>query len=372
MKKSFKYYIRANNQTIQNATKTIDLCRTLYNIALEQRILIWKYNRKSISRFDQMKQLPELKKCFPEFTKIPSQSAQDVIERLNKAYQGFFQRIKEKNGNAGFPRFKGVNRYDSFTLKQQCGWKLEGKHLVIPKIGKFKIKLHRPIEGDIKTVTITRSSVGKWYACFSCDNVPAKPLPKTGKSIGIDVGCESFLTDSNGNKIDNPRFGKNSEDILTKRQQSLSKKIKGSNRREKARILVAKAHEKIRNQRLDFHFKTANKLVGENDKICIEKLHNEKTFRCLNRSMRDVAWFNFFKILRFKAEEAGKEVIEVPAGGTSQICSGCGKEVPKDLKVHIHNCPHCFLSIDRDHNSAINILRLGMSLRGSNDSLRSR
>jgi len=361
MKKSFKYNIRANNHTFDNTEKVLDLCRTLYNLCLEQRIYHWKHHRKSISKFAQMKQLVELKTVYPEFKQVPSQTLQDVIDRLDKAYDNFFRRVR--NGEKpGFPRFRGRDRYDSFTLKQ-AGWEIvDKKYLIIPKIGRFKMKLSRPIEGDIKTVTIHKSLLGKWFACFSCDNVQSKPLPKTGKIIGIDVGCESFLTDSDGNKIDNPRFFKKSGDLLAQRQQSLATKKRGSNNRYKAKILVAKAHDKIRNQRIDFHYKTANQLVKNNDLICIEKLHNWKTFRNLNRSMRDVAWFSFFNILRFKAEDAGKEVIEAPASGTSQMCSGCGEIVPKTLDVRIHNCPHCKLSIDRDYNSALNIKRAGQTL----------
>ena len=257
------------------------------------------------------------------------------------------------------------SRIYSFTLKQ-AGWKFEGNRFTIPKIGVFKIILHRPIQGNIKTVTIRKSHSNKWYACFSCDNVPTKLLPKTGKIIGIDMGCESFLTDSNGNKINNPRFLNKSQEILKTRQQSLSIKKRDSNRKGKARILVAKIYEKIHNQRKDFHFKMANRLVGNNDIICIEKLRIWKTFRNLNKSMRDVAWFNFFNILRFKAEEAGKEVIEVNPRGTSQICSSCNREVPKDLATRVHNCS-CGLNIDRDFNSAINILRLGASLQNTSE-----
>lgn len=362
MKKTFQYRITANQTTYQKAEKWLSLCRQLYNDCLNERITAYKKNKKSISCYDQIKKLPQLKKAFPEFKQVNSQTLQDVIQRLDKAYQGFFRRIKAKNGKAGFPRFKGQNRYDSFTLKQ-TGWERNGRYLEIKNIGKFKMFLSRPIEGNIKTITIRKSSTGKWFASFSCDNVPTKPLPKTNKIIGIDMGCESFLTDSNGKKIDNPRFFKKSQDILKARQQKLSRKVKGSNRRSKTKLLVAKIYEKISNQRRDFHFKVANQLLKENDTIYIEKLNSWKTFRGLNRSMRDVSWFQFFNILHFKAEEAGKEVIEVPAQNTSQLCSKCGKEVPKDLSVRIHKCPFCGLKIDRDWNAALNILRLGQSLR---------
>jgi len=362
MKKTFKYRIKANKDTLARAQKVLESCRILYNLCLDQRKNAWKSYQKSISSNTQKKQLPDLKGGFPEFNKVPSQTLQDVVERVDKAFQGFFRRTKSGE-KPGYPRFKGSNRYDSFTLKQ-AGWELKGKYLAISKIGTFKIILHRPLEGNIKTVTIRKTLADKWFVCFSCDNIPAKPLPKTGKIIGVDMGCESFLTDSNCRKIDNPRFFKHSQDILKARQQKLSQKKKGSNRRRKEKILVAKIHEKIFNQRRDFHFRVANQLLKENDVVCIEKLNSWNSWRPLNRSMRDVAWLNFFSILKAKAEEAGRQIVEVPARGTSQICSGCGKEVPKDLSVRVHNCPFCHLVLDRDYNSALNILRLGASLQG--------
>jgi len=365
MKKTFKYRIKSNQETLKNVEVWLSLCRRLYNDYLEQRITTYQIKKKSISQYDQIKQLPQLKKAFPEFKQVNSQTLQNVVERLDKAYQGFFRRVKNKE-KAGLPRFKGQNRYDSFTLKQ-TGWKLnlQKKELTVKKIGVFKIILYRPIEGDIKTITIRRDLTNKWYASFSCDNVPEKLLPKTNKEIGIDVGCESFLTDSNGEKIANPRFFKKSQDILKMRQQRLSQRKRGSNRKRKARILMAKIHQKIFNQRKDFHFKTANNLIRNNDRIYIEKLKSWKTFKGLNRSMRDVAWFQFFNTLRFKAAEAGREVVEVSAKNTSQLCSKCGKLVEKDLSVRIHKCPFCGLEIDRDWNAALNILRPGASLQVS-------
>jgi len=359
MNKSFKYRIYTNNQTLQNAEKWLSLCRQLYNDCLNERIIVYKERKESISVWQQMKKLPALKKAFPDYKQVGSQTLQDVIQRLDKSYQGFF-RIVKTGEKAGFPRFKGVNRYHSFTLKQS-GWKIKGKYLIIKNIGKFKIKFSRPIEGVIKTITIRKTSSNKWFVCFSCDNVSQKILPKTGKSIGIDMGCESFLTDSNGNKIDNPKFFKKSQDLLKIRQQRLFNKKRGSNKRNKARILVAKVHEKIFNQRKDFHFKTANRLLKENDTIYIEKLNSWNTWRSLNKSMRDAAWFQFFNILRQKAEEAQRSIIEVPAKNTSQICSACGAIVPKDLSIRIHSCS-CGLTIPRDFNSALNILRAGQAL----------
>jgi len=288
MKKTFKYRIKSNQKTEQQAEKWLSFCHQLYNDCLNERIIAYKENKKSISRYDQIKRLPQLRKTFPAFKSVSSQTLQDVVERLDRAYQGFFRRVKNKE-KAGFPRFKGRNRYDSFTLKQ-AGWKLnlQKEELTIKKIGVFKIILHRPIKGDIKTITIRKTLTDKWFVCFSCDNVSQKLLPKTNKEIGIDVGCESFLTDSNGQKIDNPRFFKKSQDVLTKRQQSLSQKKKGSERRSKARLLVAKIHEKIFNQRKDFHFKTVNKLIKEFDKIYIEKFNYSFFFSCFDHNLSTI------------------------------------------------------------------------------------
>lgn len=363
MKKSFKYYIKANKETIQKAERIFNLCRVLYNLCLEQRKFVWKNYHKSVSCYDQIKELPSLKKFFPELKEIPSQTLQEVVERVDKAFRNLFSRVK-KGEKSGYPRFKSFNRYDSFTLKQ-AGWKIVGKELKIGKVGSFKLFLSRPIEGDIKTVTIRRTLSNRWYVTFSCDNVNPKPLPKTGESVGIDVGCESFLTTSEEEKIDNPRFFQRAQSLLTKKQKSLSRKKKGSKHRNKARILLSKAHEKVFSQRRDFHFKTARKILQTYDTIFIEDMNYFKSYRSLNRSMRDVAWFNFFNILLFKAEEAGKEVVKVPAKNTSQRCSGCDRIVQKGLSVRVHSCPHCGLSIDRDINAARNILRLGQSLQGA-------
>lgn len=362
MRKTFKYKIKSNQKTYQKAEKWLTLCRQLYNEYLNERIISYKERRESITQYNQMKYLPQLKKICPEFKQVNSQTLQNVIQRLDKAFQGFFRRVKEKNGKVGPPRFKGKNRYDSFTLKQ-TGWKLDRKYLTIKNIGRFRIFLSRPIEGDIKTVTIKRTSTSKWFVYFNCDNVLEKWFPKTNREIAIDVGCKTFLTDSSGNKIDNPRFFKKSCVIAKKKQQELSRKVKGSTRWKQTRILVAKIHEKIANQRKDFHFKTANKLIKENDVIYVEKIKSWNSFRVFNRSMRDVAWFQFFNILRFKAAEAGREVIEVYTKNTSQMCSRCRKIVPKDLSTRVHKCPFCGLEINRDWNAALNILRLGQSRR---------
>lgn len=360
MNKTFKYIIYANNATSAKMVKWISFCRQLYNFALEQRIQAYKTHQKSISQFQQMREVTELRHAFPEYKEIISDVLHNVIKRLDRAYQAFFRRMKTGK-KAGFPRFKSEDRYNSITFRKS-GWKLNGKYISITRVGIFKIKLSRPILGEIREVTISKSFDGKFYVSFHCKDIPNSILPKSKKEIAIDVGCISFLTDSNNTKIDNPRFFKKSQKKLVLAQQSLSRKHRRSTRRKKAKLLLVKIYQKISNQRKDFHYKTANKILKEYGIIYIEKLKSWKSWRNLNRSMRDVAWFRFFNILKVKAEEAGRIVIEVPAKYTSQICSQCGEIVKKELSCRIHSCS-CGLNIDRDHNAALNILRFGQNPR---------
>ncbi len=369
MKKTFLYRAKLSRQTEKACLAWLDTCRQLYNLALEQRVMAWKEYRKSIYGYDQVVQLPSLKKAFPEFKVVGSQCLQDVVERLDRAFKAFFRRVK-KGEKPGYPRFKSYLRYKSFTLKQ-AGWRLNGRYLYINNIGRFKLFLSCPIEGDIKTVTIIRKSTGKWFVSFSCDDVPEKKLSPTGKDIGIDVGIKAFCVDSDGNKVDNPQFLKESLKLLKRRQRSLSRKKKGSARRHKAKYLVARTHEKVANQRKDFLHKTANQYIKHYDKIFIEDLQikNMVRNRHLARSISDASWGMFFNLLTYKAEEAGRELATVIPNNTSQICSGCGEKVPKSLSIRIHKCPFCGLVLDRDENAAINIIALGQRVQALTSAL---
>jgi len=364
MRKAFQYRAIINNKTEVNCLQWLETCRILYNLALEQRIDIYKQHGKYISRFTQYKQLPELKKEFPEFKAVGSQVLQDVIGRLQKAFDAFFRRLKNKGEKAGFPRFKGKDRYDSFTLGQ-CGYKIKGRYLYISNVGRFKLFLSRPIEGNIKTVTIRRTPTDKWFVCFSCDNVPIKEMPEAIAEIGIDVGIKEFLVDSTGHSIANPKFFRQSERILRRRQRALARKTKGSHRRKKTRILVAKSHERISNQRKDFLHKVANFYIESYKTIYVEALNIKGMVknRHLSKSIADASWGMFFNLLSYKAEEAGRKVIKVNPYNTSQNCSRCGEKVPKSLSVRVHTCPFCGLILDRDHNAAINIKAVGQTVQ---------
>ncbi len=366
MRKTYKYRIYANREVFTKAERWLILCRELYNVALEQRITIYKQNKDAMSCYNQIKQLPNLKEGFPAYAEVGSQVLQDVLERLDKSYQNFFRRVKNGNSKVGFPRFRGRDRYDSFTLKK-AGWKLDGKYLSIRNVGRFKLKLSRQIEGGIKTVTIRRESTGKWYACFSCDNVPERVLEKSTKSIGIDVGIKSFLVDSEGNRVDNPAYFRQSEKLLRRRQRRLCRRAKGSNSRRQARILVAKAHGKVKNQRNDFLHKVANQYIAQYGVIFIEDLNIKGMVRNhhLSKSIADSSWGKFFELLSYKAEEAGREVIRIPRfEPSSKTCSECGA-INQELKLNDRQwvCQFCGVLHDRDYNAAKNIVRVGQTLQ---------
>ena len=363
MKKTFLYRAKISRQTEANTLAWLETCRQLYNLALEHRITVWKNYRRSVTGYDQAVELPALKKAFPEFQAVGSQCLQDVLERLNRAYRAFFRRVKASE-KPGFPRFKSRTRYDSFTLKQ-AGWKLEGRELMIRNVGRFRLFLSRPVEGEIKTVTVRHTSTGKWYVSFSCDQVPERRLTPTGREVGIDVGIKAFCVDSDGGGVESPEFLRESEKLLRRRQRSLSRKKKGSARRKKAKRLVAISHEKVSNQRKDFLHKTANAYIARYDAIYVEdlKIRNMVKNRHLAKSISDASWGMFFTLLAYKAEEAGRELVRVAPNGTSQMCSGCGEKVPKSLSVRTHRCPFCGLVLDRDHNAALNIRALGQRVQ---------
>ena len=365
MRKTYKYRLLGNKQTFIKVDEWLLLCQRLYNVALEQRIKYYRYYKKSLSEYDQINQLPELKTEFPEYQKVGSQVLQDVIERLDKSYKAFFRRVKGGNGKAGFPRFKSRNRYDSFTLKTHM-WKLNDNYLTISRLGKFKLRLSRPIEGIIKTVTIRRQS-DKWYVSFSCDKVPEKKLEPCDKLIGIDVGIKTFCVDSNRNQTESPKYFRNAEKQLRIRQRQLARRVKGSNGRKQAKLWVAKAYEKVNNQRNDFLHKVANNYITNYGIICIEDLNIQGMSKNhhLAKSIIDAGWGKFFELLLYKAEEAGRLVIKVPRfEPTSKTCSQCGA-INQELKLSDRQwvCKSCGVLHDRDYNAAKNIRRVGQTLQ---------
>src|SRR6266571_1223998 len=238
---------------------------------LSERRDAYRYAGKSVSYSDQQNELPEIKREIrEEYQDIAAHVLQDVLRRLEKAFQAFFRRLA--NGEKpGYPRFKGRDRYDSFTYPDGAGWKFDGKSLHLSKIGSAQVKLHRPLEGQIKTITIKRE-VDQWYVAFSCEMTDVPPLPVSYEDVGIDLGVTHLATLSNGEMIEHPRFYRQAKQTLEKRQQAVSRKKKGSHRREKAKRLMGKAHRKIRNQRKDFLHKQSRKIVNRYQVIVFEDI----------------------------------------------------------------------------------------------------
>ena len=387
-KKTYKYRLSPTKRQQEILEKHLSLCRWLYNHFLDERRTLYQKKKIKVSCYDQIKKIPQLKKEKPELIKVYSQTLQDVVRRLDKAFQNFFRRVEEnKNGEKqkpGYPRFKGSWRYDSFVYPQS-GFELrekEGKlnhpgdnkgsrrdlSLRLSKIGSIKLKLHRPIEGGIKTLTIRRTRTNKWYACFSVE--AKKELPKKKviqKAIGIDVGLNSFLTTSQGEKIDNPRYLIKSEEKLAKIQRWHSRKKLKSKNRGKSRLKVARLHEIVTNQKLDFLHKLSRKLVNNFQLIAFEKLNIKGMTRnkYLAKAIVDASWNRFLQQLRYKAAEAGIWAVEVNPKNTTQVCSGCKNIVPKTIAKRIHQCPFCGLTLDRDINAARNILQLALNTVGT-------
>lgn len=368
MQRTFKYRIYPSNAQETKLEQTLALCCELYNAALQERRDAYQLSKSSINYHAQAIQLPEIRSLREDLRGVHSQVLQNVLKRLDKAFDAFFRRLKTGE-KAGFPRFRSRLRYDSFTFPQS-GFVIESGDrnkpaLKLSKIGKVKIKLHRPIEGKIKTCTITKSVTGKWYACF-CVEVEAQPLSESKAAIGVDVGLKEFAVLSNGEAIASPKFFRQYEKRLARAQRKLNAATKGSPERKKRRKIVVRVHERIANKRRDFAHQESRKLVDRFAIIVFEKLNIKgmlKNHR-LAKSIADAAWNQLVELTTYKAEDAGRCARQVNPRNTSKMCSGCGEFVEKDLSVRIHHCVGCGLVLDRDHNAAINILALGLQSIG--------
>lgn len=358
MRKTYKFRLYPTKKQKHSLQASLDACRWVYNQTLAIRKDIWEKEKKSLSLYNTFHFVIQWKQDKPELNNAFSQCLHNAQARVDLAFKAFFRRVKAGE-KPGYPRFKSSDRYDSFTFPQH-GFKIIQNKLSISKVGFVKIKLHRPIDGIIKTCTIRRQT-GKWYACFSVEYEP-KPLRKSNKAIGIDVGLETFATFSNGDKIKNPRFFKTDQKVLAKAQRKFSKQSKGTIERQKTKKVVSHIHKRISNRRNNFIHQEARKIVNQYGIICVEKLkiRNMMGNYFLAKSIADVAWAQFIQALLYKAEDAGRAIIAVDPKNTSQRCSRCGTIVKKSLSTRYHKCPICGLYIHRDLNASLNILALGM------------
>ena len=362
--KTFQYRIYPTQSQTTTMNQTLETCRWIYNETLAYRKDTWEEKHENISLFDTTKLISIWKNDHPGLKQVYSQVLQNCQVRVDLAFKAFFRRVK--SGDApGYPRFKGKGRYDSFTYPQ-TGFKIVDGKLHLSKIGDIKIKLHRVIDGEIKTLTIKRSANSKWFASFVADIGDVISSRNDHSVVGIDVGISSFATLSNGDKIDNPRIYKVEEKNLARAQRKFSATTKGSIERRKRLKVVQRVHERIANKRKDFIHKVSRHLVDTYRYIVFEDLAitNMLKNHHLAKAISDASWGMLINITTSKAVEAGSEVILVDPRNTSQMCSRCGTIVKKNLSVRIHKCPNCGLVMDRDENAAINILRLGLQSQG--------
>lgn len=369
MRKTYEFRLYPTRAQERRLFETLNASRFVYNWGIEDRKNLWQRCHVSTSFNDQSGYLKHLKDANPWLKDVHAHPLQDALKRVDRAFMAFFKRHGEGHG---YPRFKGKHQYDSFTFKEwENGASFDGKRLFLSKVGRTRIVLHRPIEGEIKTCTIKRKADG-WYALFSAVVADAKPSG-IDNPVGIDVGIKTFAALSTGEKIENPQFLRASERELRVAQRKVSRRKKGSRRRRKAVQHLRLIHQRVERTRKSFHFTEAFRLAQRFNPIFVEDLaiKNMVRNRCLSKSISDAAWGQFLGILSRSAESAGGASIAMEARGTSQECV-CGEPVPKDLSVRIHRCPKCGLVEDRDVVSARVILARGLGRPIGEDAGRNR
>ncbi len=360
----YRYRICPNKDQKVLLEKHIGSCRFVYNKFLHIKKTLYEKFKMSISEFDLNNHLNVLKNIYPFLKKVNSQSLQQASKNLNSAYNKFF---KEE---ARFPKKKSKkNPLQSFQIPQH--YRIEGKKIWIPKVGWIKIKLHRNMmQGEMKTATISRTPTGKYYISIIVENdieSPEKQEYSHLTIIGIDVGNITFATLSTGEKIDHPKFLKNSLERLKCLQKEVTRKVLGSNNWKKAVKKVSKIHEKISNQRNDFQHKVSKKIISENQAIAVETLNIKGMMSNHHRaqSIGDSAWYSFVLKLQYKAEWLGKTVIKISQWlPSSKTCNICGYKHP-NLTENIRKwqCPDCGTIHDREVNAAINIKKFALMER---------
>jgi putative transposase len=407
--KTFQYRLYPTKEQQRLLTRQLEECRWLWNTLLAERKQAWEERQESVDYFEQKAELPGLKAHDrPTLNEVHSQVLQDVVLRLKKAFDAFFRRLTAGE-EPGYPRFRGRGRYDSLTFPQVpvgCALDATDKRLVVSKVGRIKVLVHRPLEGTPKTAIVRRTATGKWFVTISCEWEPT-PLPPTGLAVGIDVGLKVFAMPSEGEPIANPRVFRTEEHALAKAQRkhqvaldahkavraALTQRIKAQQpaldarqvwqvvsqddnerhtwaERLRRRQVVARTHERIRWRRGDFTHQQSRRLINQYDFLAVEDLsvRNMMANHRLAKSIGDAAWKAFAAMLRYKAEWAGRAWIAVDPRHTSQTCSQCGwRNAALTLADRVFHClnparPDCRLVLDRDRNAALNILARGRQL----------
>ena len=370
MLRTYKYLLRPSREQAQALDYLLWQSRLIYNAALEQRIQTYQETGKYVGYQAQWVYFRDLRREQPDTLGVlNASSVQHLLRRLDKAFQAFFRRVKA-GGTPGYPRFKGRNRFKSIEFTYGDGCKLRinehgSRTFYVQNVGEMRMCYHRgiPVGAQIKHVVI-KCINQRWYACLMLELLdPTERKNRTGQQIGVDVGLRCLAALSTGELIENPRWLRESLAKLRCLQRHASRQVKGSQRQKDTYWRVARLHENVANQRVDFLHQLSHRLVAENDLIAIENL--SLGFMNRNRHMslasHDAGFGQFRRMLEYKAESAGIRVIAVNPSNTTQVCSGCGSIVPKGLSVRLHTCPDCGLRLDRDVNAARNILALALS-----------
>lgn len=365
MIRSFKYRLYPTSGQERTLCSWLTSTRELYNAALQERRDAWDKQHIRVTMFEQMTALPEVREVREEFNRIPIIVQRGVLRRLDRAFRAFFRRCKTDE-KPGYPRFKSRDRFDSIAIDDVGKTNpivSGGKRVSVPLLGKIKLKQHRPVEGEIKTVRIKLDGDGHWYVTFACVDVPPHPLPMTEKVVGIDLGLKSLIATSDGDLIGNPRFAQTAAFRLARSQRRLAKKKRGSRRRKEAKRQLRRMYFRIDQTRRQHAIDTANFLVRKYDAIFAENLNVKGMVRgYLSKSISDAGWSTLLQWISVKAESAGREFLKVNPRGTSQKCSSCGATAAKGLAERVHRCA-CGLVLDRDVNAALNVKALGLSAR---------
>ena len=387
MRRSYVFRLRPTARQHVALAACVESHRELYNAALQERRDAWAHSKTRIRYGDQSAQLTDIRSVRPDHGVWSFSSQQATLRRLNKAFDGFFRRVKARQ-TPGYPRFKGANRFDSVQWPKDgdgARWLPEAKRVYLQGIGQVKVHLHRDVQGRVKTIQIKRAG-RRWMLVLSCDDVPENPLPATGRQAGVDVGIVRYATLSDGTGVDNPRWGRTASDRLTAAQQRVQRAKRGSRNRHRRRETVAARHRTIANQRKDFHHKQARRLVAFYDLLVVEDLaianmvrrakpvadpdqdgqflpNGARAKSGLSRSISDAGWGQFVSILRAKAEDAGRIWIEVNPRHTSDGCENCGHAARENRVTQAEfACQRCGHTAAADEHAARNILRAGLAL----------